>query len=219
MRLFSSARERRLWLWALAVVAAIYSTLGLAGTMARTLREFGLLDVSTWVLVAMFLVGMTILTQGLRVRPGGVEIAVMLGVAAVYLLLFLRSTASPAERTHLMEYGVLGVFIHEALAERVSQGRRVPVPPVVAVVLTTVLGVALTRGSNGFCRSGFLIRSTCCSISWRATSVGGGRGAGVGSEVDLETTPATRNYRRTEARWWTAVLRRCCGGRQTMGSW
>ena len=141
MRLFSSARERRLWLWALAVVAAIYSTLGLAGTMARTLREFGLLDVSTWVLVAMFLVGMTILTQGLRVRPGGVEIAVMLGVAAVYLLLFLRSTASPAERTHLMEYGVLGVFIHEALAERVSQGRRVPVPPVVAIVLTAVLGV------------------------------------------------------------------------------
>ncbi|MDE2868765.1 MAG: VanZ family protein [Chloroflexota bacterium] len=141
MRLFSSARERRLWLWTLAVVAAIYSTLGLAGTMARTLREFGVLDASTWVLIAMFLVGMTILTQGLQVRPGGVEIAVMLGVAAAYVLLVLRSTASPAERTHLMEYGVVGVFIYEALVERVRQGQRVPLPPVIAVLVTAALGV------------------------------------------------------------------------------
>ena len=126
MSLFSSPRERRLWLWSLAVKAAIYSTLGLAGTLAEVLREYRLLDVSVWVLFAMFLVGATILTQGLKVRPGGTEIAIMLGVVAVYLLLFLRSTASPAERTHLMEYGVLGVFIHAALAERASRGRRVP---------------------------------------------------------------------------------------------
>ncbi len=149
MRLFSSPRERRLWLGTLVVVAAIYATLGLAGTMGRTLREFGLLDASTWVLVAMFLVGMTILTQGLRVRPGGVEIAVMLGIAAAYVLLVLRSTASPAERTHLMEYGVVGVFIHAALAERVRQGRRVPLPPVIAVLLTAVLGV-LDEGIQWF---------------------------------------------------------------------
>ena len=141
MSLFSSPRERRLWLWTLAVVAAIYSTLGLTGTLARTLREFGLLDASTWVLLAMFLVGATIFTQGLKVRPGGIEIAVILGVAAAYILLVLRSTAIPEERTHLMEYGVVGVFTYEALSERVRQGRRVPLPPVVAVVLTSALGV------------------------------------------------------------------------------
>ena len=123
------------------MVAAIYSTLGLSGTLAGVLREYGLLDVSILGLFFMFLFGATILTQGLKVRPGGVEIAVMLGVTAVYLLLILRSTLSPAERTHLMEYGVLGVFIHEALIERMSQGRRVPLPPVVAVVLTAALGV------------------------------------------------------------------------------
>ena len=44
--LFSSARERRLWLWTLAVVMAIYATLGLAGTLARALREHGLLGAS-----------------------------------------------------------------------------------------------------------------------------------------------------------------------------
>ena len=141
MSLFSSAQERRLWLLTLAVVAAIYSTLGLTGRLAGALREYRLLDISFWVLFAMFLVGATIVPQGIKVRPGGAEIAIMLGVTAVYLLLFLRSTASPAERTHLMEYGVVGVFIYETLAERVNQGRRVPLPPLMAIVATAALGV------------------------------------------------------------------------------
>ncbi len=46
MALFSSDRERRLWLWTLAVVMAIYSTLGLARTLAEALREHGLLGAS-----------------------------------------------------------------------------------------------------------------------------------------------------------------------------
>ena len=45
------------------------------------------------------------------------------------------------ERTHLIEYGVLGVFIHEALTERASQGHRAPIPPVLAVLATAALGV------------------------------------------------------------------------------
>ena len=130
-------------------MAAIYSTLGLAGTLAETLREYELLEVSSLVLFAMFLLGATILTLGISLRPGGAEIAVLLGITFVYLLLFLRTTVSPAERTHLMEYGVLGVFIHEALVERVSQGRRVPVPAVVAVVLTAALG-AVDEGIQWF---------------------------------------------------------------------
>ena len=78
MTLFSSRRERRLWLWVLAVMVAIYATLGLAQTLAETLRERGLLDISIGLfLLCMFLVAATILTQGLKVRPGGAEVAVM----------------------------------------------------------------------------------------------------------------------------------------------
>jgi hypothetical protein len=44
MSWFTSDRERRLWFWALAVVVAIYSTLGLAGTLAEALRERNQLD-------------------------------------------------------------------------------------------------------------------------------------------------------------------------------
>ena len=42
--LFTSDRERRLWLWTLAVMAAIYSTLGLAPKLAGMLRNRGLID-------------------------------------------------------------------------------------------------------------------------------------------------------------------------------
>ena len=139
MAFFSSRRERRLWLWTLAVVAAIYSTLGLANTLAWALRERGLLDVASFWL-GMLLVGATIVAFGLKARPGGLEIAVMLGVTAAYVLLLLRMVI-PEERSHLIEYGVVGVFIYAALAERASQGRRVPLPPLLAVVATAALGV------------------------------------------------------------------------------
>ena len=142
MGIFSSARERRLWLWTLAVVVAIYSTLGLAATLAEVLREHGLLQPASVVLflLGMLLVGATIVTQGLKARPGGAEIAVALGVTAAYLMVFLRM-AILEERTHLIEYGVLGVFIYAALAERASQGRRVPLPPLLAILATATLGL------------------------------------------------------------------------------
>ena len=151
MALFSSDRERRLWLWTLAVVAAIYSTLGLARTLAGALREHGPLDASfdlVAFVLSMLLVGATIVTQGLKKRPGGAEIAVALGVAAAYLMVFLRMV-SLEERTHLIEYGVVGVFIYAALAERASQGRRVPLPPLLAVLATAALG-SLDEGIQAF---------------------------------------------------------------------
>ncbi|MFQ5746555.1 MAG: VanZ family protein [Gemmatimonadota bacterium] len=144
--LFTSDRERRLWSWTLAVVVAIYSTLGLARSLAWTARESDL-GVAFFVL-GMLLVLATVVTQGLKKRPHGTEIGVALGVAAAYLMVLVRM-ASPTERSHLMEYGVLAVFIHEALMERASQGRRVPVPALLAILATSVVG-ALDEGIQAF---------------------------------------------------------------------
>ena len=107
MALFSSDRERRLWLWTLAVMVAIYSTLGVTPTLTAILREHGLLEASF--ALGMVLIGAAIVTQGVKIRPGGAEIAVVLGVMAVYLLVFVRIEAPPEERTHLIEYGVVAV--------------------------------------------------------------------------------------------------------------
>ncbi|MDJ0923997.1 MAG: VanZ family protein [Acidimicrobiia bacterium] len=139
---FASAREQRLWMWTLAVVVGIYSTLGLARTLAGVLRARDLLD-GLFVLGFLLVLG-TIAWQGIRRRPGGLEVAVVLGVAAVYLLVFVRM-GIPEERTHLVEYGVLAVLIYEALLERARNGRRVPMPAVLAVLGTALLG-ALDEG-------------------------------------------------------------------------
>ncbi|MFQ5578240.1 MAG: VanZ family protein [Anaerolineae bacterium] len=138
MHLFTSGRERRLWLWTVAVVAAIYSTLGLAAPLAGALRDRGLIE--AFFILGVLVVGAAILTQGLKTRPGGAEIGVALGVAAVYLMVFVRMAIPAEERTHIIEYGVVAVFIYEALAERVSQGRRVPAPPVLAILATGLAG-------------------------------------------------------------------------------
>ncbi len=136
--MFSSDRERRLWLSALAVVVGIYSTLGLARTLAEELRDRELLD--TAFVIGVLLLGVTVVTLGLKMRPGGAEIGVALGVAAVYLMVFARM-AIPEERTHLIEYSLVAVLVYEALTERAGQGHHVPVAPLLAILAASLLGV------------------------------------------------------------------------------
>ena len=66
-RLFSSNRERNLWICVLIIIITIYSTLGLTGTLANILKESGIVVV-TFVL-GMILIGATIATQGLKQEP------------------------------------------------------------------------------------------------------------------------------------------------------
>ena len=117
-------------------MAGIYATLGLAGALAEALRDSGL-DVVLF-LLGMLLVGATVLLRGLQVRPGGAEIGVMLGVVTVYFMALARM--SFPERSHLIEYGVVAVFVYAALSERARQDRRVPVPALLAVVATALVG-------------------------------------------------------------------------------
>jgi hypothetical protein len=138
MPLFTSDRERRLWLWTLAAVVAIYSTLGPAGTLVDALRERNLLRVS----LAVVLLGVVgaVGWQWARKRPGWGEIGVALGVVLVYSAIFLR-IENPAERTHLIEYGILAALLHQALLERARNGRHVPGPAALAVAGTALLGL------------------------------------------------------------------------------
>ena len=137
MPLFSSKRERRLWFWTLIVLVAIYATLGVVPILVGALRASGLL-VPGFIL-GMVLVAATALTLQVKTRPGWAELGVWLGVAAAYLMIFVRMD-NPAERTHLIEYGVVAAFIHEALRERAKNGRRVPLPALLALVATALLG-------------------------------------------------------------------------------
>ncbi len=135
---FTSDRERRLWLWTLAVVVAIFSTLGLTRTLAGAVRDRGLIDDTFfWAFVATVA---AIVVIALTKRPGMAEIGVATATVAVYLMVFLRM-ATPEERTHLVEYGVLAVLVYEALAERASGDGRIRRPAVLAIVATSLVGV------------------------------------------------------------------------------
>ena len=136
---FTTDRERNLWLLAGAVVVAIYSTLGLARTLAAELTNREMLDgISALALLTLFAV---VLLAGLKGRvPSAFHAAIALGMLAVYALVFLRA-ASPIERSHMFEYSLLAILIYEALLERSSAGRNIVRPGLVAIGAASLAGV------------------------------------------------------------------------------
>ncbi len=138
MPLFTSVRERNLWLFVLVVLVAIYSTLGPAGAIASFLREHNLLRLSISLMV-LFIVGF-IAWRWVKSRPSIGEVGVAIGIAAVYLMAWARIPI-PEERTHLIEYSLVAILIYLALTERQQNGRRIPVPAFTAIVATALLGL------------------------------------------------------------------------------
>ncbi len=115
---FSSAHERNWWLAVGAVLLAIFTSIGWAPLAASWLRNSGLL-VPAFVL-GVLLVAVAILAAGLRARMRGIELAVLAGLLAAWLLALVRIELVE-ERSHLVEYGLLALFTYEALAERARQ--------------------------------------------------------------------------------------------------
>ena len=139
MSFFSSRRERRLWSALAIVLVAIYATLGNAPEIAAMLRERKSLTGTTFVVFLVALVVISVLF--IRRRPGRAEIAAGAGILIVYLLAWIRiGVATPEERTHLFEYSLVAALVHEALLERRENGRRVPVPAILALVISILLG-------------------------------------------------------------------------------
>ena len=118
------------------MVVAIYATLGLARSLAGILGEG---DQGALFGLGMVLVVAAMFTQRVGTRPGWAELGVWIGASAVYLLVFVRM-AVPAERSHLIEYGVVALFVYEALTERRRQGHAVPAPALLASAVTTLVG-------------------------------------------------------------------------------
>lgn len=137
MTLFTSPREKRLWIYTLIVLIAIISTLVFKFPFVAINHNQNIAVSIFW--ISFILIGVTSLVHGLRTQPNNIEIAIWSGITSVYLLLFLR--LGHPERTHLMEYSVLAVFIHKALIERVNLESQSLKTGLQAFVITFLIGV------------------------------------------------------------------------------
>lgn len=115
----------------------IYSTLGLARTLSGELRDRGLFD--SFFILGFLLLVLVVAIQGLTTRPGVAEAGVFVGIVAVYIMVFARM-GIPEERTHLFEYSLVAILVYQALTERRKNGRNVPVPWLIAIAATALLG-------------------------------------------------------------------------------
>jgi hypothetical protein len=119
------------------VFIAIFATLFIGRPLATYLGDQNLQAV--FFVSGMLLVGAAILIHAIKTKPGRNEIAILLGVIAVYTMFIFRLGAP--ERSHLIEYSVLALCIHKALIERAHQGKAVHSPAFLAWVMAFLLGV------------------------------------------------------------------------------
>lgn len=138
MSLFTSRRERRLWTWVAVLVITIYSTLGLARELATVIDQPGIS--ALLFMLGCLIVLVMMITRGLSRKPGIIEILIGAGVFTVFMMVFVRML-SPVERSHVFEYTIVAIFVHEALLERKANGRNIRYPAVMAFLITTLFGV------------------------------------------------------------------------------
>jgi hypothetical protein len=137
MPLFTSKREKNLWLWVFVVILAIFSTLFLGQPLQAL---FNSQDVRAMVFVfVMVMVGTTIVIHAIKTKPSKTELTLIIGLIAVYTMFVLR--LGMPERSHLMEYSVLAIFVHKAILERKVQGKPIRTPALVAFLITFSIGV------------------------------------------------------------------------------
>ena len=136
--MFTSSRERRYWIYACAVVVAIYLSLGITPFVSQFLRDTGLLGPAF--VAGLLLIIAAVVAAAFKARLRGLEIAVLLGIVAAYLLLLVRIEILE-ERSHILEYGVVAIFVYEALAERARDTGRAWTIPLAAIVVAGVFGV------------------------------------------------------------------------------
>ncbi|MEP0987357.1 VanZ family protein [Ekhidna sp.] len=135
---FSTPREKRLWIWSLLISITIFLSLFLGKPLQHQLRDQNVQAIIF--VLGMLFVGITILIHGLRSKPGRFQFTILIGVMAVYVMFFLRLGAP--ERSHLIEYSILAIFIHSALQERTKvQGVQKLKQALGAFLITFSIGV------------------------------------------------------------------------------
>lgn len=137
MLTFKTVAEKRYWLYASIIYLVILVTIVLGTPFQKWLWGQ---DVQVVLfLIGMLLTGITIIVFGLKFKPKSTELVLWLGLATIGVMLIFRLGA--AERSHLMEYGILAIFIYKALSERLGVERSFLTVGILAFLITSLLGI------------------------------------------------------------------------------
>ena len=139
MPAFTSKRERRLWIALGIVLAGIYASMGQASAIVARIGEGILQTAGDNLVFALLILLVAIPIFFIRRGYSQAQLAIVVGILAVYLLTWLR-LGSWEGRTHLVEYSMVAGLLHEALLERKRNGGRVPDPSLLALVIAVTLG-------------------------------------------------------------------------------
>lgn len=136
---FTSNKERLLWTWAVTVVIAIYATLFFGGQLIDFMIRQRVLEQSIFYLFLLLM--LIFIISGLTNLSRHLGFWVYVGVGVVYTMALLRMDLSIAERSHIIEYGLLALLIYEALIERRRNGSNIQFPKILAVLIAGSIGV------------------------------------------------------------------------------
>lgn len=139
MKKFTSKKERKLWIWALAVLIAIYATLFFGGQLIDFMVERRLLEQSTFYLFLLLVLAFMFI--GWKKSEKRLKYWIYTGVITVYAMAMLRMGFTVAERSHMFEYGLLSILIHEALIERNLNGGMIRIPILTSILAAGTIGL------------------------------------------------------------------------------
>lgn len=120
------------------VVFTIYATLGIARPVSSFLGDLGWL--TGFFIAGMVLTGTAVFAMSMPKKPGFREAGVVIAVVAVYTLVLVRMELA-AERTHIIEYSLVGALFYLSLLESKVAGRTIVRPALTAVVLASLFGI------------------------------------------------------------------------------
>ena len=131
------SEERKNWILASLVFILIFSTLFIGNPLVSLFRDQNF-QAGVFLLV-MGLVGISIILHALKYSASRYQWTLLFGLAAVFVMFFLRLGLT--ERSHLLEYSILAIFIHRAMLERYSPKNRIYWASFLSFLITTSLGL------------------------------------------------------------------------------
>ncbi|MDF1697602.1 MAG: VanZ family protein [Saprospiraceae bacterium] len=134
---FTSRKEKRYWILVSIVIIAISFVLFLGRPVLDVLNNQTIQAVIF--VTAMVFTGISIFTHGLPSNHLYMNITIWIGLSAVFILSFLRLGIT--ERSHLIEYSILTLFVFMAMQERLKDKKNVLQIGGFSLLITIPLGI------------------------------------------------------------------------------